>query len=89
MKKKKGKSNRGYKRKVDKKMRDYGEINFVDRVIRINPKKGDMLNTILHEELHRKYPTKSEKWIEKKSVKEESQLTPGKAIKILKKYTSR
>ena len=75
-----------YKRVVDRRMHDFGEIDFDKLKIRVNPRKGDLINTIIHEELHRKYPDKSEKWIRKKSKKQESALTIHQAVKLLKKY---
>lgn len=75
-----------WKRKVDKKMKDYGDIDYQKKRIRINPKKGEMLTTILHEEEHRKYPSKTEKLVEKAAKAKEKKLSPKKAIKLLKKY---
>jgi len=79
----------GFKRKVDKKMRSYGDIDLEKKTIRINPKKGELLNTIVHEELHRKYPNKSERWVKKRSKKEEKSLSLGDAVKLIKKYQRR
>jgi len=79
----------GYKRKVDSKMRSFGEIDFEKKSIRINPKKGEVLNTIVHEEVHRRYPDKSERWVKKRATKEEKSLTLGDAMKLMKKYQRR
>lgn len=76
----------GYKRRVDKKMKDSGETDFNKKSIRVNPKKGGLLNTILHEELHRTNPNKPEKWVAKKAKTQEEKLTVPKAIKLLKRY---
>ena len=75
-----------YKRKVDRRMHDCGEIDFEKKLIRVNPRKGGLLNTVLHEELHKQFPDKNEKWICKKAKERESKLTITKAIEILKKY---
>ncbi|HHI04322.1 MAG TPA: hypothetical protein ENL45_02135 [Candidatus Woesearchaeota archaeon] len=75
-----------FKRKVDRSMHDYGEINYSKKIIRVNPRKGDLLNTIIHEELHRQYPNKPEAWIKKKSKKKEANLTISQAIGIMKRY---
>ena len=83
---KKRKISKGYKRVVDKRMRDYGEIDYSKKLIRVNPKKGDLINTIVHEELHRAYPDKSESWVRKQSRKKESSLTMSQAVNIMKKY---
>ena len=74
-----------YKRIVDTRMHDYGDIDFDKKQIRVNPRKGDLINTIIHEDLHSKFPDKSEKWIGKKSKKIESTLTVSQAMGLLKK----
>ena len=84
--KRKPKKTPKYTRKVQRSMHDYGEIDFDKKLIRVNPRLGGLLNTILHEELHRKFPDKSEKWIVKAAKKEESKLTIPEAVKILEKY---
>jgi hypothetical protein len=75
-----------YKRVVDTRMRDAGEIDFEKKLIRVNPRKREIVNTILHEELHRRYPKKNEKWIKKKAKEKESKLSIPATIKLLKKY---
>ncbi|KKM64023.1 hypothetical protein LCGC14_1505580 [marine sediment metagenome] len=75
-----------YRRVVDRKMKDFGEIDYGKKKIRVNPKKGDLLNTIIHEELHRTKPSKNEKSITKETKKKESNLTVGAAIQWLNKY---
>ena len=76
-----------YKRKVDRRMHDFGDIDLEKKVIRVNPRKGDIVNTVIHEELHRRYPKKSEKWIKKKASQKEGSLTMGQAAELLKKYS--
>ena len=75
-----------YTRKVDRRMRNYGDIDFEKKVIRVNPRHGDLINTIIHEELHRKFPDKGERWIKKEAKKEESSLTMAQAAKLIKQY---
>ena len=60
---------RGYRRKVNTRMKNYGDIDFENKEIRVNPRHGDLLNTILHEEAHRKFPEKGERWIKKYAAK--------------------
>ena len=53
---------------VDNRMRDYGDIDFGRRVIRINHamhKRGreSLLDTLFHEELHRLFPNLGERAI--------------------------
>ena len=80
-------SNKKWTRKVDKKMKSYGDIDYDNRIIRINPSKGDAIDTALHEELHRKYPNKSEKWIRKKAKEQNKKFSIKKKVKLLLKYT--
>ncbi|MCP3684119.1 MAG: hypothetical protein GY861_15670 [bacterium] len=75
-----------YERVVDRSMHDYGDCDFDKKRIRVNPRLGGLLNTIIHEELHAKYPDKSEKWIKDKSKKHEASLTIKDAQRLLKKY---
>jgi hypothetical protein len=58
----------GWRWVVDDRMRDYGEINYVRRVIRINramhKQDGELLiDTLFHEELHRMFPILGERAI--------------------------
>ena len=80
-----------YKRKVDRKMRAYGEVDYEKKLIRVNPsyKRGDLLNTIIHEEEHVKHPDWTEKKVKKVSKKKEKSLTIAQATKLLKKYQRR
>ena len=75
-----------WKRKVDKRMKDSGEIDDSKKVIRVNPRKGELINTIIHEELHKKHPKKAEKWVKRKAKKVEKRTSVKKAIKLLQKY---
>ena len=70
-------------------MHDYGEVDFDKKRVRINPRKGDLINTVIHEELHVKYPDKSEKWIKNKAKKQETTLSVKDAMKLLKKYKNK
>jgi len=58
----------GWRWIVDDRMRDYGEINYSRRVIRINramhKRDGELLiDTLFHEELHRMFPVLGERAI--------------------------
>jgi len=81
------KTKKGYARKVDRKMRDYGEIDYDKKVIRVNPKKGDLINTILHEELHKQHPGWNEKKVKKEAAKKEKSMSLKTIAKKLLKYT--
>lgn len=75
-----------WKRQVNRRMKHYGDIDFEKKVIRVNPQKGYLVNTIIHEELHRQFPDKPERWIYRRARFEESQLSVGDQIKLLKQY---
>ena len=71
-----------YKRKVDNRMRDYGDTDLLKKVIRVNKKKSnaskkppvnkhasrypEVLDTIVHEARHAKHPREHEKTVRKK-----------------------
>jgi len=74
------------KRLIDNKMKHFGETDFDKKTIKVNPKKGDLINTILHEELHAKHPKAKEKTVRKKASSEEKKMTIKKAIKLLNKF---
>lgn len=63
----------GYKRKVDNKMHAYGDTDLEKKIIRVNKKKskakraGEVLDTIVHEEMHRKHPKMHERTIRKET----------------------
>jgi hypothetical protein len=56
-----GKRKKAWRWVVDDRMRDYGEIDFERRIVRINralhKREGELLiDTLFHEELHRMFP---------------------------------
>lgn len=67
------KSVKHYKKVVDNKMRDFGETDLAKGVIKINKskkknkKRGDIIDTIVHEENHVKHPKMHERNIRKKT----------------------
>jgi hypothetical protein len=53
---------------IDNKMRAYGEVDFDQRIVRINKalherNREQLIDTLLHEELHIRYPLLSERGI--------------------------
>jgi hypothetical protein len=61
-------SGKTWKWVVDNRMRDYGDIDYERRVIRINHamhrrERESLLDTIFHEELHRLFPNLGERAI--------------------------
>ena len=62
----------------------YGQTN--GQYIKTNTKKGDTVNTIIHELMHVKYPEKSEKEIRKLSAAVEGSLTMRDQARLLDTY---
>ena len=77
---------KAYKRLIDNRMKSFGDIDDDKKIIRVNPKKGDLVNTILHEELHSNHQDKPEKWINKKAKETESKMGINEQVELLKKY---
>jgi len=78
-----------WSRQVSTKMKSFGEIDEEKGKITVNPKKGDLVNTVLHEELHRRFPKQTEEWVKKKAKVLEKSLSIGKIILLLKLYKKR
>jgi hypothetical protein len=83
--------------KVDRKLRAYGETDYDKKVIRINPgykgkyaktksAQGDLMNTVVHEEMHRIHPDWGENKTKQVAKKKELSLSIKQAVKLLKKY---
>lgn len=87
-----------YKRVVDNKMRGYGDIDFDNHIIRVNKKrskeyskknkKAGVLDTIVHEETHRKHPRMHEKTVRKKTKKAVKKMSQSQKNREYKKYIS-
>ncbi len=79
-----------WKRIVDNKMRWQGDIDYKKKLIRINKskskKKSSVIDTIVHEEYHRKKPTMHEKTVYKKTKKTVKRLSPKTKRKLYAKY---
>ena len=81
-----------WKRIVDNKMRWFGDIDDKKGIIRINKskkknkKKGDIINTIAHEEMHRVHPKMWEKTIDKKVIRALGNLSQKTKNKLYKLY---
>jgi len=67
-------------------MRTFGDINYEKKKIRINPKKGDVIDSIIHENLHKTYPNMTEKQIKNKAAQKNKELSLRKKIQLLKEY---
>jgi len=75
-----------YKRVVDNKMRDFGRIDTDKREIRINKRKGGVLDTIFHEETHRLHPRMFEKTVRKKTTAALKRMGPKEKRSLFSKY---
>lgn len=86
------KSTKGYKRAVDNKMKYYGDTDTQKKVIRINKKKsmkagkGELLDTIVHEEQHAKHPMMKEKTVRRKTAGVVKKMTKKQKSKMYGKY---
>lgn len=76
-----------WKHVIDTKMKDAGETDYEKKKIKVNPRKRELLNTIIHEELHKDHREMKEAQIRKKTKTKEAKLTPRKAIRLLEKFT--
>jgi len=75
-----------WKKSVDNRMRTFGDIDYEKKKIRINPKKGDVIDSIIHENLHKTYPNMTEKQIKNKAAQKNKELSLRKKIQLLKEY---
>ena len=62
-----------YTVEIDNKMHSMGE--YVDGKVKLNLKKGDVVNTVIHEKLHAEHPNLTEKQVYKKSDEIESKMS--------------
>ncbi len=53
----------------------YGDMNMRNGHIRINPKRGDVVNTIIHEKLHHNFPDMEHDKVYANAAKIESKMT--------------
>jgi hypothetical protein len=72
--------------KEDKRMRAFGAIDYRKNLIRVNPTKGDLVNTILHEEMHRKHPDMPHRMLHKRVKQKIAQMDVKAHLKVLKKF---
>ena len=75
-----------WKKSVDNRIRTFGDINYEKKKIRINPKKGDVIDSIIHENLHKTYPNMTEKQIKNKAAQKNKELSLRKKVELLKEY---
>ena len=75
-----------WKKSVDNRMRSFGDIDYEKKKIRINPKKGDVIDTVLHEWAHQQFPNKTEKQVKKIALEKNKELSLRKKVELLKEY---
>lgn len=56
------------------------------KTIRVNPKKGEVVNTIVHEKIHVKHPRMKEKNVRNRAGVEERKLSIPRQIVLLEKF---
>ncbi len=95
------KKRKGFKRIVDNKMRSWGDTDLEKKVIRINKKKSknvpfkkslpkgypEVLDTIVHEEMHAKYPKMKEMDVRKKTRRMIEKMTKKQKSKYYSRFT--
>jgi hypothetical protein len=83
-----------YKRIVDNKLKGaYGDIDFTKRVIRVNKsmardKRGNIIATIIHEEIHAQHLRMHEKTVRKLEKQRVETMTPEAKKRLAAKYRS-
>jgi len=75
--------NHEYHVEIDEQMRNYGETHYGPEVIKINPTRGDVINTIIHERLHADNPQMEEDEVRKKSHEIEGEMSLPEMAGIL------
>ncbi len=81
-----------YERVVDNRMHGYGDIDFKKKIIRVNKKRskkagpGEVLDTIVHEETHRKHPKMHEKTVRKETKEAIKKMSPTQKSKQYSRY---
>jgi hypothetical protein len=81
-------------RVVDNKMRWHGDIDDEKKIIRVNKspsknkKPGEILNTIVHEEMHKIHPQMYEKNIKKETKHKIGSMRQKEKNKLYNKYAS-
>lgn len=77
-------------------MKGFGETDFNKRLIRVNKKRckdegscGEVIDTIVHEELHAKHPSMSEKGVVKKAAKLTAKMSTKRKRRLYSKYRSK
>lgn len=81
-----------WKRLVDNRMRDYGDTDIDKRVIRVNKskkknkKRGDIIDTIVHEEDHAKHPRKHEKTVRRDTKRKLKRMSRETKQRLYSKY---
>jgi hypothetical protein len=71
--------------KEDTHMHAFGDIDYNKKIIRVNPTKGDLVNTVLHEEMHRKHPDMPHRTLHKKVQQKIARMDIKAHLKVLKK----
>ena len=86
------KSKKAWERIKDNRMRWHGDIDYEKKIIRVNkakkknPKKGEIINTIVHEETHRLHPKMWEKTVDKETAEKLKALSQVQKNKLYSRY---
>lgn len=74
-----------WKIKEDKKHGYFGTTDYRKRTITLNPKRGDLVDTIIHENLHKAHPDWEEKKVINEAKKREKNLSIRQVRDLLNK----
>lgn len=83
---------KSWKRVVDNKMRSYGETDYDKKTISVNKKKskkegpGELLDSIIHEELHAGHPKMKEKNVRKLATKKANKIGDKTKKRLYSRY---
>ena len=86
------KKQKKWKRITDNRMRGHGDIDYDEKIIRINKskkknkKRGEILDSIIHEEFHRTHPKMTEKQVEKKTKELVKKMSLAEKKRLYAKY---
>lgn len=69
---------------VNTRLQHYGDYRYANEHMRINPRRGDVVNTIIHEKLHHNFPDMEHDKIYENAAKIESKMSlPEMAKEIM------
>lgn len=84
---------KGWRFKNNNRLNAYGEIDYNKRLIQVNKQKnkepGELLDTLVHELMHLKYPKMKEGAVKSRTANKIKKMTQGEKAKIYKLVKNR